>query len=67
MDLRNLTDEEWLMLEEEESKASIHIGRRPPPSAFPGYVPSDVVEVGAVTRMEAPQPSSRSRVDRKAS
>ncbi len=67
MDLRNLTEEEWLMLEEEESKASIDIGRRPHPSALPGYVPSDVVEMGAVTRMESPQSTSRSLVNRKAS
>ena len=64
MDLRNLTEEETLMLEEAESKTSINIGRRPHPSAFPGYVPSEVV---AVTRLESPQPASRSRVDRKAS
>jgi hypothetical protein len=55
------------MLEEEESKASIDIGRRPHPSALPGYVPSDVVEMGAVTRMESPQSTSRSLVNRKAS
>jgi len=67
MDLRNLTEEETLMLEEAESKTSINIGRRPHPSAFPGYVPADVVETVAVTRMESPQPNPRSRVDRKAS
>jgi hypothetical protein len=67
MDLRNLTEEEALMLEHEEAKASINIGRRPHPSAFPGYVPSDVVEVGAVTRLESLQRTSPTRAGRKAS
>ncbi len=64
MHLLKLTEEEWLMIEEEESKASINIGRRAHPSALPGYVPSEVV---AVTLLESPHSTSRSRFDRKAS
>ncbi len=67
MNLLNLTDEERLALEEEEAKASINIGRRPHPSAFPGWKPAEVTEVSSATRMESQPLASYARVDRKAS
>jgi hypothetical protein len=67
MDLRNLTDEEFLMLAEEEAKASINIGRRPHPSAFPGWKPDEAMEVPSVIRVKAPQLASSERNTRKAS
>ncbi len=67
MDLRYLTEEEFLMLAEEEGKASINIGRRPHPSAFPGWKPAEVMEVSSATRMESQRLAPRARVDRKAS
>jgi hypothetical protein len=67
MDLRNLTEEEFLMLAEEEGKASINIGRRPHPSAFPRWKPAEVMEVPSTARIESQPLAARARVARKAS
>ncbi len=71
MDLRNLTKEQFLELAQEEGKASINIGLRPHPSAFPRepLIVDETSETSADTLSALAQSVRRSAtgVERKAS